>query len=215
MNDSDRGTDARRRIVLGSLGAGLVAVAPLAGASLLVTPRQSEGPFYPRDLPLDRDADLVRVEGRQRPAAGVVTHVHGRVLDPDGAPLDGARVEIWQCDANGRYLHPGDRGRRPRDPGFQGFGQALSDRNGRYRFRTIRPVPYPGRAPHIHFRIVRDGLPELITQMYVAGAPENERDVLLRRVRDPAARAALTVRLLPHAGRPGELEGRFDIVLGA
>ncbi len=181
----------------------------------MLTPRQSEGPFYPKELPLDHDADLVRVAGSQRPAAGVVTHVYGRVLDPDGVALDAARVEIWQCDANGRYLHPGDRGRRPRDPGFQGFGHTVSDGRGRYRFRTIRPVPYPGRAPHIHFRIVRDGLPELITQMYVAGAPENERDVLLRRVRDPAARAALIVRLVPHADRRGELEGRFDIVLGA
>ena len=138
----------------------------------------------------------------------------GRVLGVDGRPIPDATVEIWQCDAHGRYLHPGDTGSRPRDSAFQGFGRAVSGADGAYRFRTIRPVAYPGRTPHIHFAVTAPGRRELVTQMYVAGEPFNERDGLYRSIRDPRQRAAVTVRLEEANGvEPGALAGAFDIVL--
>lgn len=207
-----------RRGLLG--GGALVLATGLAPrralAALLPTPPQSEGPFYPPSLPRDIDADLVRVTGLDARAMGTVTHVVGRVLDRDGRPVPRALVEIWQCDANGRYLHPGDRGRNPRDPAFQGYGRTLTDAGGGYRFRTIRPVPYPGRTPHIHFKVAVPGLGELTTQMYVKGEPGNARDFLLNSVRDPAARERLLVELSPaEAIESGALTGTFDIVLDA
>jgi len=204
-----------RRLVLagtaGLVGAGL---ALPARAALLATPRQTEGPFYPPELPRDDDNDLVRVTGADARALGQVTHVLGRVVDRAGRPLPGVLVEIWQCDANGRYLHPGDRGARPRDWHFQSYGRTLTDASGGYRFRTIRPVPYPGRTPHIHFKLSREGAELLTTQMYVAGEPGNERDFLLRSVRDPAARARLLVDLRPAGAiEAGALAGTFEIVV--
>lgn len=203
----------RRALVAGASLAALAVTNPAAAARLVATPAQSEGPFYPLTLPLDRDNDLVTVAGQPRPAKGTITHVFGKVLDVDGRPVGGARVEIWQCDADGHYHHPGDR-RGPADPAFQGFGQTVTAADGGYRFRTIRPVPYPGRTPHIHVKVAARNAPELTTQMYVAGEPGNERDFLLRSIRDPAARARVIVALEPAAGlEAGALQGRFDIVL--
>jgi protocatechuate 3,4-dioxygenase, beta subunit len=185
-------------------------------AALPPTPAQTAGPFYPLKLPDDSDNDLVHIAGRNGTATGIVTYVDGRVLDPDGRSVTAARVEIWQCDANGRYHHVSDdRAGPPLDENFQGYGQTATDQTGGYRFRTIRPVPYPGRTPHIHFAISGLGFPRFITQMYVAGEPQNERDGLLMSVRDPAARARLIVPLrpAPEAG-PGALAGTFDIILG-
>ncbi len=87
--------------------------------------------------------------------------------------------------------------------------------DGRYRFRTIRPVSYPGRAPHIHFAVSGPGVESLVTQMYVDGEPENERDMLLSRVRDPAARQRLLVALAPNPDDSAHLIGTFDLVLAA
>ena len=178
------------------------------------TPRQTEGPFYPVKFPPDVDGDLVVLRGSAAKAEGVVAHVMGRVLGLDGRPVAGATVEIWQCDARGRYLHPGDTGRQPRDSAFQGFGRAVSGADGAYRFRTVRPVPYPGRTPHIHFAVAASGRREFVTQMYVAGEPLNERDGLYRSIRDPRQRAVVTVRLDQANGvEAGALAGTFDIVL--
>jgi protocatechuate 3,4-dioxygenase beta subunit len=183
-------------------------------AGLLLTPEQTEGPFYPPELPTDRDADLVRVTGLDAQAQGRVTHILGRVLDRQGRAMPGITIEIWQCDANGRYLHPGDRGRSP-DPGFQGYGAVLADRDGGYRFRTIRPVAYPGRTPHIHFKLRRDGRELLTTQMYVAGEPLNARDGLYRSL-DAEERERVTVALNPAPEIEAEsLKGVFEIVLSA
>jgi protocatechuate 3,4-dioxygenase beta subunit len=185
-------------------------------AALMPTPRQTTGPFYPTAFPVDSDNDLVSVSGEARKAVGTVTHVSGRVLDPGGREVAGALVEIWQCDVNGVYLHPSDSGRRTRDGGFQGYGRATTDGSGAYRFRTIRPVAYSGRTPHIHFAVAAPGFPRLVTQMYVAGESLNERDMVLQGIRDPAARASVIVALDPAPGiEPGALAGRFDIVLGA
>lgn len=204
----------RRRLLAAGLAAGAGAVLPTGlSAALVPTPQQTPGPFYPLRLPLDSDADLVQVEGSSRAAAGVVTHVFGRVLDQSGRPLAGARVEIWQCDAFGYYHHPYDRGGRA-DANFQGYGRMVVGEDAGFRFRTIKPVPYPGRAPHIHFAISGPGIERLTTQMYVAGEPDNARDGILGRVRDAAARARLIVPLEPAPDvEPGALAGRFDIVL--
>lgn len=211
--------NSRRRLVVASLSAlGLAAVAPFArlpAAELVPTPRQARGPFYPLRLPLDSDNDLVVVEGSTGRAKGEISNVVGRVLDGRGRPLARARVEIWQCDANGRYHHVHDYGDRALDPSFQGYGQFVTGADGAYRFRTIKPVPYPGRAPHIHFTISGPGFEPLTTQMYVAGAPENERDWILNNIADPHARASLIVRFTPHPDVPGELAANFDIVLAA
>src|SRR6185437_4802826 len=139
---------ARRRL-LDDTAATVVAVpARGAWAAFAATPRQTAGPFYPRTLPLDSDNDLARVTGHAQDAAGTITHISGRILDLDGEPVADAKVEIWQCDSHGRYHHVYDHNRAPLDPDFQGYGVAVSARDGGYRFRTIRPVPYPGRTPH-------------------------------------------------------------------
>jgi protocatechuate 3,4-dioxygenase, beta subunit len=205
-----------RRAALAGGVAGLAAMAlplPARAAGLAPTPPQSEGPFYPVELPPETDWDLLRMAGA-RPALGAVTYVEGRILDRAGRPLPGARVEIWQCDATSRYHHPGDA-RGPVDEGFQGFGRVVTDADGGYRFRTIRPVAYPGRTPHIHFAVIAPGAPRFVTQMYVEGEPGNARDFLLNSVRDPQARARLIVPLTPAAAEAGALAGRFDIVLPA
>jgi protocatechuate 3,4-dioxygenase beta subunit len=216
---------SRREILRGgAAGLALLAGGPLLrlwtvrGAfaeELVRTPRQTEGPFYPDRLPLDTDNDLLLVNDAITPAVGEVTHLTGRVLSSSGEPVANAVVEIWQCDSNGRYHHPADR-RGPADPNFQGYGRALTDADGAYRFRTIRPAPYPGRTPHIHFAVTAAGFPKLVTQMYVAGEPGNERDGVLQAVRDAAARRRLLVELTPASHlEPDALAGRFDIVLGA
>jgi protocatechuate 3,4-dioxygenase beta subunit len=131
------------------------------------------------------------------------------VSDTSGKPVAGAQVEIWQCDEAGHYHHPGDGGRA--DPAFQGFGRVTVGADGRYRFRTIRPVPYSGRTPHIHVKVKLGGRELLTTQLYVAGDPNNERDFLWRRMPDPA-RAAVTVPFV--AGSDG-LQATFPIVVAA
>jgi protocatechuate 3,4-dioxygenase beta subunit len=208
----------RRRVIRVGLSAvGLVLVgAPvqIQAAQLVRTPRQSRGPFYPTPLPFDKDNDLVTVTGRSALARGEIANVIGRVLDERGRPVPTARVEIWQCDANGRYRHPGDRRDVPLDPNFQGYGQFITGPDGGYRFRTIKPVPYPGRAPHIHFAISGRDFEPLMTQMYVAGAPENERDFLLSSIPDPA-RQRLIVPFESEPSHGVALVARFDIVLAA
>lgn len=199
------------------LGAGALLAAPrlaLAQAPFVVTPGQTEGPFYPVKFPADMDGDLVRVRGQAAHALGKITHVSGRVRDRKGNLVKGATVEIWQCDANGIYDHPGDNGQRKRDTAFQGYGRVQVDGDGRYAFRTIKPVPYPGRTPHIHFKVSAPGVGRLTTQMYVAGEPQNETDGVLRRIRDRQARDSLIVRLDPGDDlEAGALKGSFDIVL--
>jgi protocatechuate 3,4-dioxygenase beta subunit len=206
-----------RRGVLGAAGSlAFLSGARAAFAALAPTPRQTAGPFYPRSLPPDSDNDLVRVAGHERQASGTVTHLRGRVLDAEGRPVAGARVEIWQCDSRGRYHHVEDRSAGPApDPDFQGYGATVTAADGGYRFRTIRPVAYPGRAPHIHFIVTPGRGAPLTTQMYVAGEARNDHDPVLAAIRDPATRARVIVPLTPAPElEPGALAGTFDIVLG-
>jgi protocatechuate 3,4-dioxygenase, beta subunit len=203
----------RRAALVGA--ASLLWVRSSEAQPLVLTPGQTEGPFYPVRLPTDIDADLVRVQGRSAAALGQVTHIGGRVLDRTGAPVPGATLEIWQCDSNGVYRHPNAPDQARFDEGFQGYGRAATGADGAYAFRTIRPVPYPGRAPHIHFKVHVPGRGRLTTQMYVAGEPLNARDGLLSAVRDRRARESLIVPLAPAPSlEPGALAGRFDIVVG-
>ncbi len=171
-------------------------------AQLAATPRQTRGPFYPLTKPADSDLDLTQVAGRPGRARGEVIEVTGRVLHARSGPLAGATVEIWQADADGRYHHPRESAGQA-DPNFQGFGAVRADRNGGYFFRTIRPRFYGSgagmRTPHIHFRIVAEGRPELVTQMYFPGEAMNARDGLFRSLPNEAARDALTARTEPGA----------------
>ncbi|MDB5891654.1 MAG: intradiol ring-cleavage dioxygenase [Polaromonas sp.] len=167
-----------------------------APVSRRATPTQTEGPFYPVSIPRDADFDLLR-NGGLTYTRGQACTLEGSVSDLAGRPVRGAMVEIWQCDHAGHYDHPGDGGNT--DKSFQGFGRATVDAQGRYRFRTIRPVAYGSRTPHIHVK-VRLGARELLTtQLYVAGEPLNARDFLWRSLSDGDARAALTVPFVPSA----------------
>jgi protocatechuate 3,4-dioxygenase beta subunit len=192
---------------------GLVLAAPAATAALALTPRQSAGPFYPNQPLLDDDNDLTRVPGRDGQASGIISDLGGRVLDQNGRPLVGARIEIWQCDANGRYRHSGDRRDVEPDPAFQGFGKTLTDAEGRYRFRTIRPVPYPGRTPHIHAAVFREGAEPFVTQIYVAGEARNADDFLFRRIPSEVRHLATADFQAGAAGEPQRAD--FDFILAS
>lgn len=156
---------------------------PKAVQAAIATPSAAEGPFYPTDSMRhpDTDNDLVKIAGLVREAGGEIFRLHGRVLDRSGRPIRGARVEIWQVDMNARYLHTGDRGGKPRDAAFQGFGHDVTDAAGNYQFRTIKPVAYPGRTPHIHVKAFT-GMRELTTQFYLANHPLNAGDFLFQRM---------------------------------
>lgn len=182
---------------------------------LALTPSQTEGPFYPTKLPLDTDNDLLVINDGITPAVGEITHLTGRILDASGAPLRNTLVEIWQVDNHGVYLHPGSDNGNNRDKNFQGFGKFLTSSTGEYYFRTVKPVPYPGRTPHIHFKVKRKGQPEFVTQCYIKGHPQNERDGVLRGMRDAKTRELVMVDFAPiKESKIGELGAKFDIVLG-
>ncbi|UCH54037.1 MAG: intradiol ring-cleavage dioxygenase [Pseudomonadota bacterium] len=205
-------TDRQRRSFLLGMAGLWLATPVLARTRLDRTPAQIAGPFYPDDLPLDDDNDLTVVRGRNAHAKGNVSDVSGRILDVNGQPLAHVRVEIWQCDANGRYHHPRDHG-GPLDPNFQGFGHTRTDAQGRYRFRTIRPVPYPGRTPHIHFAVFPEWEPRFTTQLYVAGEPRNASDFLFNSI--PATRRHLVLAEFKQVPDGSALAASFDIVLGS
>jgi protocatechuate 3,4-dioxygenase beta subunit len=207
----------RREMLLGATAALLVPSLPqalAASSGLVITPGQTEGPFYPVSFPADMDNDLVRVQGRQAQAMGQVTHLGGRVLNKRGEPVPGVRVEIWQCDARGIYNHPEQPGLQRRDAAFQGYGRTDVGVDGGYSFRTIRPVAYAGRTPHIHFKVHAPGAGRLTTQMYVAGERQNATDGVLSRIRDASARESVIVSLgAADDIEQGALKGTFDIVL--
>ena len=182
---------------------------------LMRTPAQTAGPFYPDRLPLDTDNDLLIVNDHIKPSVGEITHLTGRILDPKGNPIRNAVVEIWQVDNQGAYLHSRGESGRGRDSNFQGFGRFLTSSTGEYYFRTIKPVPYPGRTPHIHFAVKQNSGKPFTTQCYVKGNAQNETDGVLRRINDPAARQSVIVDFAPLPdSKLGELAAKFDIVLG-
>jgi len=202
-----------RRLAYGSA---LLAVPGLYAQELALTPRQTEGPFYPDKLPLDTDNDLVVVNDGVTPAIGEITWLSGRLLTAAGSPIRNATIEIWQCDATGVYLHSRTGGEKAkRDTNFQCFGRFVTGSTGEYVFRTIKPVPYPGRAPHIHLAVKRQGQKELVSQCYIKGHPGNERDGIWRRISDPRQRENVTLDFKSLAGsKIGELTATWNIVMG-
>ena len=200
---------ARRAVLAALVAAPALWLGPRAqpAVPLRATPAQTEGPFYPLELPADSDFDLLR-NGALAYGRGQPSWIEGVVTDLTGKPLRGAQVEIWQCDEGGHYHHPGDGNRA--DKAFQGFGKVTVAKDGRYRFRTIRPVAYGSRAPHIHVKVRLGSQHFLTTQLYVQGDPGNARDFLWRNLRDDLDRAALTVKFSPVADG---LLANFPIVL--
>ena len=182
---------------------------------LTATVPQTEGPFYPNKLPLDTDNDLLVINDSITPAVGQVTHLTGRVLDIKGDPVRNAQVEIWQVDNNARYIHTDDAKRGGSDKNFQGFGRFTTGSKGSYYFRTIKPVAYPGRTPHIHVCVKIKGKKKLVTQCYIKGEKLNAKDGPLSRVKDKKSRDSLIVdfKKIPKS-KIGELQANFDIVLG-
>ena len=205
----------RRRFLRGlGLGAALFTVPGAFAEQLTLTPAQTEGPFYPDQLPLDTDNDLIIVNDGITPAVGEITHLSGRILDAKGGPIRNALVEIWQVDNNGVYMHTKDTHAK-RDANFQSFGRFLTGTSGEYYFRTIKPVLYPGRTRHIHFAVKMKGHEKWTTQCYIKGEPQNEKDGIYRSIKDPKALAAVTVDFAPiKTSRTGELAAKFDIVMG-
>ncbi len=202
----------RRRYLFGLAGMAAAGTPIVSMAALLATPPGPTGPFYPDELPADGDNDLTRVQGRAGIARGEITELSGRLLDLNGRPIAGGRIEIWQCDANGRYHHPRDGG-RALDPDFQGFGHTVTAADGGYRFRTIKPVPYPGRTPHIHMAVFAPGQGPFVTQLYVRGEPRNADDFLFQRIPSDR-RPAATTQFAPSQRADAALEAVFDLVLG-
>lgn len=203
-------THSRRR-ALASLGA--LVLTPWLPAHArdrerATTPALTEGPFYPRAFPVDRDADLTRVAGHPGRAAGTPLEFSGRLVDRRGRPLAGRVIEIWHCDEYGQYHHVGEPASAG-DSAFQGWGESPADAEGRFVFHTIKPPPYPGRTPHIHFT-VRDGGRRILTsQAFFEGEGGNERDFLYRRLGRDAR--LVTLRL---EGAGAGLRGALEVVLG-
>ena len=223
----DRSTLSRRDL----LGAGIVlplgvlaTPATSSGGTCGATPRQTSGPFYPLYDQVDKDIDLTQLVGHDDPARGLVIRVQGQVRDTGCRPVAGALVDLWQADSNGRYSHPGDPNPARRDPDFQGWGQAVTDADGRYAFTTIKPAAYPlefldgrpderagYRTPHIHFRVSKRGYRELSTQMYFAGEALNDADIVLRGVAE-AERAKVVISPTVTAPK-GSPVFRFDMTI--
>ena len=207
--------DRRRRALCTLVAAALLPVGRASSQPMAPgrspTPSQPEGPFYPKTFPTDRDSDLTQIVGRAARAQGTPLYLSGRVYTRDGRPLGNTTVELWQCDVHGRYHHAGDDG-VPRDDNFQGYGVATTDAEGRYAFKTIRPVPYGGRPPHMHLRVGAGGGSVLTTQIYIAGDALAGDSILAGSTSGTVRQ--LTMALAPMSGRePGALGGTFDLVL--
>lgn len=180
--------------------------------ALTLTPRATEGPYYPDHLPLDQDNDLTQIIGGKAPALGTVTEIGGRLLNVDGQPLKDAVIELWQADHHGCYVHSKGAPRgKERDPQFQGYGKITTNDKGEYRFRTIKPALYTGRTRHYHFAVMQNGKRMLTTQLYFANEPQNEKDGILRSIRDESQRLSVIREFKPmNEG----LQATWDIVIG-
>lgn len=208
----------RRRFIRGVTLSAAALAAPGVFAEVVATAVTGDGPYYPDHLPLDTDNDLLIVNDRLTPAVGEITHLTGRLLAESGAPVRNAFIEIWQADVNGSYIHTQGRNDGKLDVNFQGYGRFLTDAEGRYCFRTIKPVPYTlqgqFRAPHIHFAVSKAGRRIMATQALVKGHEANARDLITRRL-GPQLVETLLVEYRPLPGSTlGELTASFDIRLG-
>jgi protocatechuate 3,4-dioxygenase beta subunit len=183
--------------------------------ALLLTPRATEGPYYPDHLPLDQDNDLTMIIGGKAPANGVVTEFGGRLLNVDGKPLQDVVIELWQSDNNGCYIHSrGTQQGKERDPNFQGYGKVETNMKGEYRFRTILPGLYTGRTLHYHIRVKQNEKSMLTTQLFIAGVPQNDRDGILRSMGTEQQRLSIIREFKPVSTGSKELVATWDIVIG-
>lgn len=207
-------TSRRRVLQAAAFTASSLFVPGVMADVLTKTPGQTEGPFYPNKLPLDTDNDLIVLNDNITPAVGEISHITGRILDAKGDPVRNAMVEIWQVDNNASYLHTDSTNRDKYDRNFQGFGKFLTGSTGEYYFRTIKPVPYPGRTPHIHYMVKTKGHGKFTTQLYVKGHPQNATDGIYKGiVKD--IRHTIESDFAPIPNSPAnELSAKFDIVLG-
>jgi protocatechuate 3,4-dioxygenase beta subunit len=178
------------------------------------------GPSFGPEKAGPKEHDLTKLNGGE--ALGERIIVHGRVLDEDGRPVRSTLVELWQCNAAGRYRHDWDQHDAPLDPNFRGVGRAVTDEEGRYRFLTIRPGAYPWRnhhnawrPAHIHFSLFGPSfLTRLVTQMYFPGDPLLPLDPVFNSVPDEGARDRLISAFDLDATVPEFALGyRFDMVL--
>lgn len=197
--------------------------------ALTLTPSVTQGPYYPlaKNIPLDKDNDLVYLNDSLTAAKGIVTYVSGRVLDSSGSPIRGALVELWHADDGGNYTYSANAARNPSsDPNFAGFGQFLTGSSGGYKFRTIKAGLYRGRTRHFHFGITIPGqLNRYTTQLFWNEVPRdangqtwdttNSNDMVLTGITDAAQRASV---IKDYTSVPrtttGEVETTYDFVLG-
>jgi protocatechuate 3,4-dioxygenase beta subunit len=161
---------------------GAIVLPGVSLGELIRTPWQGEGPFYPDRIPKDTDNDLVKNGYSTIEAGGKILNLMGSLVNRDYIPIKGMTAEIWQTDMNGVYLHTGSFGRKMRDDQFQGFGRSITDQNGHFSFKTIIPVEYPGRTPHIHLKLWDEMENVLTTQLYLHGHSLNKEDFLFKRM---------------------------------
>lgn len=204
----------RRNLVVGA--AAVASFSAAKAQKLVPTSAQDLGPFYPLIRPADHDADLTHVKGQSGTAMGQPINVIGRIVDLHGNPIRNAQVDLWQCNAAGRYAHPGD-GANPAalDPNFQGFARLSTDGDGQFKFRSVKPkdydTPIGRRTPHIHFDI--SGHRErLVTQMYFPGEPLNDIDFLLKEA--SPKESVIAEAIDPLSGDPQAKAYRWTVVLG-
>lgn len=217
MELASRSINRRTLLSAGVALGGTSLFTPGVFAELLQTAPLTEGPFYPDKLPLDTDNDLLVINDSITPAVGEITYMTGKVTTPAGSPLRNAFVEIWQVDNNAVYLHSADKtNRENQDKNFQGYGRFMTDASGQYHFRTIKPVPYPGRTPHIHVAVSHNGERLLTTQLLIKGHEQNARDGVIRGLKDkPETLATIMGDFKPVADAPAKSWSvNFDLVLG-
>jgi len=200
------------KIVIGA-GLGYGTISHVFAELLELTPSQVEGPFFPDKLPLDTDNDLIYLNDSVTASIGEVSHLSGKITDVRGTPIPNAVIEIWQVDGNGAYIHTEDPRLAQGDKHFQGYGRFLTNRKGEYYFRTIKPVSYPGRVPHIHVKVSQKNKDLLTTQIYLAGNKANENDVLYSRAGGKRSLLEVDFKPIPES-KAGELMAEFNIILG-
>jgi protocatechuate 3,4-dioxygenase, beta subunit len=212
---------SRRQMLEMAISIGGVAVlgsSAIAQTKRMITPEAIMGPFYPVLKPLDKNADLTMLDGHKTPAAGKVVHVAGRVVNENGDPVKGAKIEIWQANTHGRYAHDSDPNTKaPLDPNFQGYAVLDTDNEGRYRFKTVKPGAYPAsgdwmRPPHIHMDVM-GRTDRLVTQMYFPGEPLNDKDQLFLELGSYKTAAVPSVLPSTKEMAVGETLLHWDIVL--
>ena len=206
--------DRRSFFSASAAGAAAFTIPGRFAEQLETTPRLTEGPFYPDKLPLDTDNDLLILNDSTAPAVGEITHLSGRILSKSGEPIRNAFVEIWQVDNKGSYIHKDGKGPNGVDKNFQGYGRFLTDVKGNYYFRTIKPVPYGRRTPHIHFAVSKNGKRLLTTQLLVKGHKMNANDGVIRGLDEKVRKLVVTEFKKMPKSKLGELTAEWDLVLG-